>query len=167
MKTINKLFAIATLVWMTVFASASIVAQEISPEHLALAKKYVTMTDTGAIYQRTIFATAQESVDHLVQQNPEIGESVVIAAREVATAYLKGDNLLHDNFARVYAAHYSMEELQEIVAFYETPVGQKILASNIAINRNLQTAARLLEENLATEFATKLRVNLKEKGFDI
>ncbi len=155
--------AAATAMVLTIAAQA----QEIAPEHLALAKKYVELTDTGAIFQRTILQTAQESVDHLVQQNPEIGEDILTAARDVAKEYLQGDNLVHDNFARIYAVHYDMEELNQIIAFYETDIGKKILASNIEINKNLQTAARLTEVNISTDFAVRLRVNLKEKGFDL
>ncbi|MGJ8528378.1 DUF2059 domain-containing protein [Maritalea sp.] len=155
--------AAATAMMLTVAAQA----QEIAPEHLALAKRYVVLTDTGALFQRTILQTAQESVDHLVQQNPEIGEDILAGARDVAKEYLQGDNLVHDNFARIYAVHYTMDELTQIIAFYETDVGKKILAGNIEINKNLQTAARVAEENLSTEFAVRLRSHLKEKGFDL
>lgn len=167
MNKIKRAFAVAAVVLASFAAPHAIVAQEISPEHLALAKKYVTMTDTGLIFQRTVLRTAQESVDYLVQQNPEIGESIVVSAREVATSYLQGSNLVHDNFARIYAAHYSMEELNQIIAFYESEVGQKILSNNININQSLQTSANLFEDNLASEFAAKLRTNLKDKGFDL
>jgi hypothetical protein len=167
MNKFKKAFAIAAVVLASFATPQMTIAQEISPEHLELAKKYVTMTDTGQVFQRTILKTAQESVDHLVQQNPEIGESIVISAREVATNYLEGSNLVHDNFARIYAAHYTMEELKEIIAFYESEVGQKILASNISINQSLQTSANIFEQNLAAEFAAKLRTNLKDKGFDL
>ena len=164
---IKRVIAVAAFVVAGFVAPISASAQEISPEHLALAKKYVQMTDTAAVYQRTILATAQESVDYLVQQNPEIGESIVIAAREIATGYLKGENHLHDSYARVYASHYSAEELTEIVAFYESEVGQKILKSNIEINKSLQISAGLLESNLSKEFVAKVRSNLKDKGFDL
>ncbi|MFT6657892.1 DUF2059 domain-containing protein [Maritalea sp.] len=156
----------------TIAASAAVLlsfgaqAQEIGPEHLALAKKYVAMTDTGYLYERVIVDTSKTAMQFLVQQNPEIAASIATAAKDVAISYFDGDNELHDSFARIYAVRFSVEELSEIVAFYETPVGQKVLANNQAIGKNIESAASIWKSNLETEIAIKLRTLLKERGFD-
>jgi len=147
--------------------SLSAQAQEIGPDHLALAKKYVAMTDTGHLYERVIVDTSKKAMNFLVQQNPEVAASIATAAKDVATSYFNGENELHDTFARIYAVRFSVEELNEIITFYETPVGQKLLANNQELGKNVETAAMIWKSNLETEIALKLRTLLKERGFDL
>lgn len=167
MTSLKNLSTWAIAAGAALMLSFSAHAQEIGPEHLALAKKYVAMTDTGHLYERIIVDTSKKSMDFLVQQNPAIAASIATAAKDVATSYFDGNNELHDSFARIYAVRFSVEELNEIIAFYETPVGQKLLANNQDIGKNIESAAMIWKSNLETEIAIKLRTLLKERGFDI
>jgi len=167
MATLKNMSTLVIAAIAALALSFSAQAQEIGPDHLALAKKYVAMTDTGHLYERVIVDTSKKAMEFLVQQNPEIAASIATAAKDVATSYFDGNNELHDSFARIYAVRFSMEELGEIVAFYETPVGQKLLANNQAVGKNIESAAFIWKSNLETEIAIKLRTLLKERGFEI
>jgi hypothetical protein len=74
---------------------------------------------------------------------------------------------LFDQFARVYAQRFTMEELQQIVDFYETPTGKKLAESNLAINTDLQTVMKVFDNNLKPEFFAKVRAELKAAGIDV
>ena len=41
---------------------------------------------------------------------------------------LKRANELSDTIATIYAGNFTAEELREVIAFYRTPTGQKLLA---------------------------------------
>ena len=58
-------------------------------------------------------------------------------------------------------------ELQEIVDFYESPVGRKLVAANTTLNESLQTVMGVFETNLKTEFFAKVRAELRDAGHDI
>ncbi len=49
-------------------------AQEISPEHLALARKYVDLTDKANIYEAALIKTAIDTMSTITNQNPELVE---------------------------------------------------------------------------------------------
>ena len=142
-------------------------AQELSPEHLAVARQYVELTDNAGIYETALVETAVETMRTIVAQNPEIVEEVDTAITTTLEFYKgkKGDLL--DQFARVYALNLSMEELEEIVAFYESPVGRKLAAANSTLNDSLQTVMGVFQTNLRTEFFAKVRAELREAGFDV
>jgi len=160
------LVGVVALVFSALTFSAT--AQELEPEHLALAKQYVQMTDTGHLYERLIVETTKVNMQALVQQNPEISSSIVQASRDLANQYFEGgDNALHDTYARIYATVFSQEELAEIIAFYETPTGQKLIGTVPIVGSNLETATRIWKENMETEVAVKLRSLLRERGFDV
>lgn len=170
MKNLKKhaVQAIAALVLSVAgFAALPAAAQELSPEHLAVARQYVDLTDNAGIYETALIETAVTTMRTIVAQNPEIVDEVDTAITTTLDFYKgkKGDLL--DQFARVYALNLTMEELEEIVAFYESPVGRKLAAANSTLNESLQTVMGVFETNLKTEFFAKVRAELKEAGFDV
>ena len=101
---------------LSAFAALPAMAQapaEISPEALALARKYVDLTDTGGLYEATIVSTGIRTFRALIPKNPTIGEQLNSAIETVIGQYKGRKSELFDQFARVYAASFTTEELQQ------------------------------------------------------
>ena len=147
--------------------SLPVVAQELAPEHLALARKYVDLTDKQAVYETTVVQTAIDTTRQILKQNPQIADKVNTAVGTVVKTYKPRKSELLDQIARIYAQQFSMEELQQIVNFYSSDVGQKLVTSNIVINRQLQQVMQIFQANLNTEFFSKVKSELKKSGVDI
>lgn len=162
-----SLLMAAFLSLATAFNAVPAAAQELAPEHLAMARKYVELTDKSGIYEVSLVKTAVDTMRTIVSQNPEITKPVDEAITKTLGEYKgkKGDLL--DQFARVYALNFTIEELQEIVRFYESPVGSKLATANATLNESLQTVMQVFETNLKTEFFAKVRAQLKAGGFDV
>jgi hypothetical protein len=142
-------------------------AQELAPEHLALARKYVDLTDKSGIYEVSLVETAVETMRVILSQNPEITDPVNTAIERTLESYKGGKGQLMDQFARVYALNFTMDELQQIVAFYESPVGIKLASANAALNESLQRVMQVFEAGMKQEFFAKVRAELKAAGFDV
>lgn len=140
---------------------------ELAPEHLALARKYVDLTDKSGIYEVALVETAVETMRTMITRNPEIATPVDEAITKSLEEYKGRKGELMDQFARVYALNFTMEELQQIVAFYESPVGSKLAAANATLNESLQTVMQVFEINLKNEFFASVRAELKAGGFDV
>lgn len=162
-----SLLIAAILSLATAFAAAPAGAQELAPEHLAVARKYIELTDKSSIYEVTLIKTAVDTMRTIVGQNPEITEPVDAAITKTLDVYKGKKADLLDQFARVYALSFTIEELQEIVAFYESPVGSKLATANATLNESLQTVMKVFETNLKTEFFAKVRAELKAGGYDV
>ena len=146
---------------------APAVAQEVAPEQLALARKYIDLTDRGGVYEVTIVETGVETMQQIVQQNPEIIDQTNAAITKVIEEYRGSKGELLDQFARVYALRFSAEELQQIVAFYETPTGQKLAAANSELNSDLQRVMQVFSNNLKREFFAKVRAELRAQNIEL
>lgn len=140
--------------------------QELSPEHLALARKYVDLTDKSGIYEATIVQTGIDTRRTLLRQNPGISEQVDDAIGKVIASYKDKKGELFDQFARVYALAFTMDELQKIVDFYSSPVGQKLATTNADLNSSIARVMNLYSANLQSEFFSKVRAQLKTMGVD-
>ncbi len=140
---------------------------EISPEHLGLARKYVDLTDKSEIYVVSLVETAMQTMQTIIKQNPDMVEPVDAAISKTLEGYKERKGELLDQFARVYALSFSMDELQAIVTFYESPVGQKLATANATLNESLQRVMQVFQTNLRTEFFAKVRAELKASGHDV
>jgi len=139
-------------------------AQEIAPDHLALARKYVDLTDQSSLFEVTLVETGIATMKQILQQNPEITTQVNAAITKVLESYKANKGELFDQFARVYAQRFTPEELQQIITFYESPTGAKLAKSNPDINKDLRTVLGVYTNNLQNEFFAKVRAELKANG---
>ena len=152
----------------TIFLSISpIVAQEIAPDHVALARKFVDLTDQASIYELSLLQSGINTMQTILPKNPEIKDELDEAIGLTIKEYAGNKSDLLDKFARVYASRFTMDELQQIVDFYETDVGRKLATSNADVNKELQAVMGVFEANLRIEFFAKVRARLREKGLDI
>jgi Uncharacterized protein conserved in bacteria len=147
--------------------AAPAMAQEVAPEQLALARKYIDLTDRAAVYEVTVVETGIETMQQIVRQNPEILEQTNETIGKVIQEYSGRKGELMDQFARVYAVRFTIEELQQIVAFYESPTGQKLAQANSELNADLQRVLQVFTNNLKREFFAKVRSELRAQGIEI
>lgn len=142
-------------------------AQEVPPEQLALARKYVDLTDNAGVFEITLVEIGLGSLEQLVQQNPELGDEIDLAVGKVIETYQGRKGELLDQFARIYATRFTIEELQQIVTFYESPTGQKLAAANTEVNSDLQAVLQVFTNNTRSEFYAKVRAELRSQGFEV
>ena len=147
--------------------SAPAMAQEVPPEQLALARKYIDLTDRAAVFEITLVEIGIGTLRELTTQNPEIAEETDLAVGKVLETYKDRKGELLDQFARVYAVRFTVEELQEIVAFYESPTGQKLAQANTEVNSDLQAVLQVFTNTTRTEFFAKVRAELRAQGFEV
>jgi len=163
-KPLRAIF-IALLTMMAIQTPAS--AQELDVDRIALARQYVDLTDGSQLFETTLIRTGIETMRTLVSQNPAEADAVSDAIGVVIEDYSARKDELFNQFARVYALRFSMEELREIVAFYKTEVGQKLSVSNSIINTELSTVMQIYQANLNIEFFAQVRAELRENGIEM
>lgn len=139
---------------------------EISPDALALARKYLDLTDHSGVYETAVVQAGVNSYQQILPTNPGIEKQLNTAITNTITSYKDKKGDLFDQMARLYAITFSTEELQAIVDFYSSPAGQKLAKANAQLNPALQDIMRLFSANLNKEFFAKVRADLKAQGVD-
>ena len=69
--------------------------------------------------------------------------------------------------AHFYASHFTEQELRDLLAFYQSPLGQKSLAEEPKVLDQSMTYAGTWAENLSQEVIQAMRVELKKRGHDM
>ncbi|NOZ32000.1 MAG: DUF2059 domain-containing protein [Alphaproteobacteria bacterium] len=141
-------------------------AQEISPEQLAMASQFVDLKMRSRFYERAVMETAANASRTLAGQNPEFSADIAQASVDVVGEYVGRQGELYDQFARIYSLQFTLEELTQLVAFFDSELGRKLQDTDTAVADQLGLAVRVWSSNLNTEFMSRLRANLREKGHE-
>jgi hypothetical protein len=158
---LGKLLALMLVLLGMAVIAAPVQAQEIDPAQLALARKYVDLTNKGQLYEVILVQTAQKTSGLFVPQNPTKATEINAAIGKVLETYKGKHDDLFNQIARLYAVSFTPQELQQIVDFYSSPTGQKLAASAADINGSVQKVLKLYTYNLGTEFVSKVKAELK------
>ncbi len=139
-------------------------AQELSPDHIAVARKFVDLSYKITTFEQTLIQTGIDVSDQILKQNPDLEEQSNKAIGDAIAYFAKQKDEVLNQFARVYALRFSMDELKEMNAFYETPTGQKLAGLQSTIDQNIVQLYQLYEQNMRTEFYARVRADLVAGG---
>jgi uncharacterized protein len=158
--------AAAVALFLSIATALPAASQEVSPEQLALARKYVDLTDHSGLYEAEVVQAGFNTRAQLLPQNPKISAQIDEAIGKVIASYKDRKGEMFDQIARVYAIVFTTEELQQIVDFYSSPTGQKLSKANAELNSTIQSVVSIFRVNLNSEFLPKVRAELKSMGID-
>ncbi len=98
-------------------------------DSLALANKYLDVSGISGGMQQSFEAGIKPALDRMRSQGmpAELVESIHAASQKFFADNFKWDDL-KPQVAKLYAETFTEAELRDIVAFYETPTGQKVAA---------------------------------------
>jgi len=180
MKRLSKILSAAGLVVGLAFVCAPAGAQQpppaaaqkavplkpASPAALAAAKEILTMKNASAMYANAVPNIVQQTNDTLMQSNlnyqKDLNEVALIVAQKLAGR----EKEIGDGMATIYANEFTEQELKDLVTFYKSPLGQKLLASEpraIQFSMSYMNQwARQFAETVNGEFRAEMRKRGKE-----
>jgi hypothetical protein len=113
-------------------------------------------------------ALLPQMVGVIKQQAPSLSDDQIKMVSDMFSEELKGilPKMLVAN-ARIYASHFTLDELKAIEAFYESPVGQKVIAETPGIIKEAAPLGAALGREAAMEVLPKVIERLRKQGVKI
>jgi uncharacterized protein len=100
-----------------------------SPVALAAAKELLGMKNAAAMYQAAVPNIVEQTKNALIQQNLNYQKDLTELAPVVAKSLAGREKEIGEGMAQIYANEFSEQELKDLVTFYKTPLGQKLLSA--------------------------------------
>ena len=100
-----------------------------SPASLAAAREILTMKNAGAMYASAVPNIVEQTKNALIQQNLNYQKDLNEVAPIVAQKLAGREKEIGEGMAQVYATEFSEQELKDLVTFYKSPLGQKLLST--------------------------------------
>ena len=154
----------AALALVAVVATAGQAQPAPSQASVDMAREIVVLKGGDRIFSPLIPGVIEQSKNMFLQQNPALQKDLddVAAKLRAELAPRKADVMTE--VARAYASHFSEAELKEILAFYKSPVGKKVIEQEVKALEQSMGVAQQFAAKLSDEVVTKIRAEMKKKG---
>ncbi|MDB5606575.1 MAG: hypothetical protein JWP25_3475 [Bradyrhizobium sp.] len=168
MKSLSRILSAAGLVLGLALAGVPAGAQQPapSPASIAAAKEILGMKNASAMYSSAVPNLVQQTKDQLLQSNLNYQKDLNEVAVIVATKLAGREKEIGEGMAKVYAGEFTEQELKDLVVFYKSPLGQKLLSTEpkaIQLSMGFMNQwAQAFAETINGEFRAEMRKRGKE-----
>ena len=139
-------------------------AQQPSAASIATAKELIAATGATAVFNPLVAGVVEQAKVLFLQQNPALGKDLNEVAAKIRTDLQPRFVEITNEVALLYAKHFTEQELKEILAFYKTPAGQKLLKNQPQVIDSSMQFAQNWANKLSDEVIAKIRDEMKKRG---
>ncbi|MBR1121843.1 DUF2059 domain-containing protein [Bradyrhizobium lablabi] len=148
-------------------APASPQLKQGSPAAIAAAKELLTMKNAPAMYANAVPNLVEQTKNTLLQSNlnlqKDLNEVAVIVAKNLAGR----EREILDGMAQIYTNEFTEQELKDLVTFYKTPLGQKLLSAEPRAIQFSMSYMNQWAQVFAETINGQFRAEMKKRGKDI
>jgi uncharacterized protein len=148
-------------------ASPAPTAPQVSPGALLLAKQIVQIKKVDQVFKPIVAGVVTKARDMFLQTNFMYQKDIDEVALNVGKEFAPRVSEVIDGAARIYASHFTEQELRDLLAFYQSPLGQKALAEEPKVLDESMVFAGPWADNLSQEVIAAMRTELKKRGHDM
>jgi uncharacterized protein len=138
-----------------------------SPASMLLAKQIVEIKDVKDVFQPLVRGVVLKSKQMFMQTNfmwqKDLDEVAVIVQKQ----YDPRLSELVDAAARIYAGHFTEQELKDLLAFYQSPLGKKAIAEEPKALDESMNYAGTWADNLSLQVIDSMRAEMKKRGHEM
>lgn len=143
-------------------------SDSIDPKALEAARALITATKATSNMELMIDAMVPSMIEVLKRDRADIPDAVIAKfVPEFRAEMQKGFPQLTEMYARVYAQHFTLQELQDVAKFYDSPVGQKLITETPLILKETLPIAQQWGEKVGQQAAMNAIAKLRKQGVKI
>jgi len=148
------------------FAGAAL-AQQPTAAAVTLARELVELKGGNAMFEPVIFSMIEQTKGALVQTNPQLAKDLNDVATQLRSEFSPRRNELMTEAAKLYAQRFSEQELKDILAFYKTPVGRKMIVQEPLVLDETFNFVQRWSPRVGEEVMNRFRAEMKKKGHNL
>src|SRR6185312_12962255 len=123
------------------FATVASAQARPTPAALLLAKELVELKGASAAYDPLVAGVIEYHKNLFMQTNPNLSRDLDVVAAKLLKDMEPRKIEMQQILTRIYASHFSEQELKDILTFYKSPVGQKLVTEEPkAMSESMQAA---------------------------
>jgi uncharacterized protein len=142
-------------------------AAKASPAAIAAAKEILAMKNASAMYANAVPNIVAQTKDSLLQANlnyqKDLNEVAVIVAQSLAGR----EKEIGEGMAQVYASEFTEQELKDLVTFYKSPLGQKLLVNEPKAIQLSMGYMNQWAQSFAETVNAQFRAEMRKRGKQI
>lgn len=167
MKTVIRILPACVVLALALAGPASAqqpAAKPASAACMANAREILAMKNVSAIYANAVPGVVQQAKTQLIQSNlpyqKDLDEVAVVVAKEFAGK----EKEITEGMAQVYCNEFSDKEIADVVAFYKSPLGQKMLTAEPRAIQGSMAYMNQWAQKFAETVTAQFRAEMKKRG---
>jgi hypothetical protein len=142
-------------------------AQQPTPGALAAAKDLVQIKGGSQMFEPVVIGIIEQTKSSLLQTNPQLSKDLNDVSQQLRTEYGPRSAELVAEAAKQYAQRFSEAELKDLVTFFKSPVGQKMLQQEPQVLDATFNFVQQWGPRVAEEVMSRFRSDMKKKGHNL
>jgi len=132
--------------------------------HLAAAKELVDLVGAAREFEPLVTGVIIQAASNYLQGNPTFAKDLNEIAEQLVTEYLPRKAEMQNEVIRLYATRLTEKEIRDILAFYKSPLGQKMLTESQFVVTESFKKGEVYAAKLREEIVPKVRAELIKRG---
>ncbi|MCC6948481.1 MAG: DUF2059 domain-containing protein [Bradyrhizobiaceae bacterium] len=161
----RSMIAAVLLVALTAFSNAAM-AQS-ATGNVGLAHSVVLASGASRSFDGVIPSILGQSLNVFIQQNPDLQKELTEAMKTIAPGFEKRKDEIINIIAAVYATRFTDAELKELLAFYNSATGKKMVSVLPSILEESFVKTQEWSGKISEEIVQGLRAEMKKRGHTI
>lgn len=142
-------------------------APQPSAASILLAKQIIEIKGVNKLFDPLVRGVVEKVKDQFMQTNFMWANDLNAVAAQLEKEYAPRKDELVDESARIYASHFTEAELRQILTFYQSPLGHKMVDEEPkALDESMANAGNF-GDKLSEEVIDKFRAEMKKRGHDL
>jgi hypothetical protein len=141
--------------------------QQPSAASLQVAKQLITVTHATQVLNPLIAGVVEQAKLLFLQQDPGLAKDLNEVAANIRTQLQPRFVEITNEVALLYAQNFTEQELKDILVFYKSPAGQKLLQKQPKVIDASMSFAQNWANKLSDEVIAKMRDEMKKKGHNL
>jgi uncharacterized protein len=138
-----------------------------SAASILLAKQIIEIKGVNKLFDPLVRGVIEKVKDQFMQTNFMWANDLNAVAAQLEKEYAPRESELVDESARIYASHFTEDELRQILTFYQSPLGRKmVIEEPKALDESMANAGNW-GDKLSEEIIDRMRAEMKKRGHDI
>ncbi len=142
-------------------------AKPASPAAIAAAKEILDMKKASAMYAQAVPSVVEQTKTNLMQNNLNYQKDLNEVAIVVAQSLAGREKEIGEGMAKVYAEAFSEQELKDLVTFYKSPLGAKLLTAEPEAIQASIAFMRQWGQAFSQIVTAQFRAEMHKRGKDI
>jgi hypothetical protein len=138
-----------------------------SPAAIATAKEIIALKGGDSLFGPLIPGVIEQGKAMFEQQNPALGKDLSTVAAKLRTELGPRIAEVNIEIAKAYAGHFTEAELKDMLAFYKSPLGRKMIVEEPKALQEAVVFAQEWSRKFSDEVMVKFRQEMKKMGHDL
>lgn len=166
-KALQRAARPAAIAVALVAANPVVHAQQPSAASMLVAKQLISVTGATTLFNPLIAGVVEQAKLLYLQQNPGLAKDLNEIAAKMRKDLQPRFAEVTNQIAKLYATHFTEQELKAILAFYRSPAGKKMLVQQPIVVDASMKFAQDWANKLSEQVTAKMRDELRKRGHDL